>query len=176
MLKYLVKNLESWGIGAVFGVMVFLLLNVAMGRDILPGARRTFEPIEPPVIELDPERLYMSTCASCHQANGQGLPGQFPPLAESSWVTGDPETVIRIVLLGLTGPVEVQGTVYNGVMPAQGHLNDEQIANVVSYVRTNFGNDAGEVDPALVAEVRAALAGRTDPLQGGAELSTLRSQ
>jgi len=176
VLKFFVEHLEAYGIGAVFGAMAFLLINVAIGRDILPSERRPHEEITGPIIETDPERIYASTCAACHQAEAQGMAGQFPPLAGSSWLAGDPETPIRIVLAGLSGPIDVEGQTYNGIMPAQSHLNDEQIANVLTYVRSNFGNDASPIEPSLVATLRAELAGRTTPWNGGAELEALRSQ
>ena len=175
MWRFFRKHIETYGIGAVFGLMIFLLINVAMGRDILPAPRRQFETIAPPVIETDPEKLFAANCAACHQAEGQGLAGQFPPLAGSSWVTQDPETPVRIVLLGLQGPIEVEGQTYNGIMPPQGHLNDEQIANLVTYVRSNFGNDASPVEPSVVASIRSELSGRNNSWSAE-ELSALRQE
>lgn len=110
--------------------------------------------------------VYQQTCIACHQANGQGQAGIYPPLAGSEWIN-DPareQQVIRIVLHGLNGPITVAGKEYNNVMAPLGEaLNDEKIANVLSYVRAEWGNTgAGEVDPATVAAVRAATAGRKD--------------
>ena len=173
MWKFFRKHIETYGIGAVFGLMIFLLINVALGRDILPAPRRAHETIAPPVIETDPEKIFATNCAACHQAEGQGLAGQFPPLAGSSWVTEDPETPVRIVLLGLQGAIEVEGQTYNGIMPPQAHLNDEQIANLITYVRSSFGNDASPVEPSLVASIRSELSGRTNSWTAG-ELSELR--
>ncbi|HWP93265.1 MAG TPA: cytochrome c, partial [Thermodesulfobacteriota bacterium] len=100
----------------------------------------------------------------CHQANGQGLPGAFPPLVGSEWVINDPETPIRIVLHGLQGPIEVKGTIYNNVMPEWGSkLSNEEIAAVLTYVRTSWGNNAGEITPNMVNEVRKGTADRTTP-------------
>lgn len=161
MWRFFRKHIEAYGIGAVFGLMLFLLINVAMGRDILPAPRRAFTRIETPVVETDPQQLYVANCQACHQAEGQGMAGAFPPLAGSSWVTEDPETPIRILLRGLQGPIEVNGETFNGVMPAQGHLSDEQIANVLTHVRSSFGNEAGPVEPALVATIRAELSSQT---------------
>lgn len=175
MLRFFKNHLEAFGVGVVVGVLVFLVINVAAGRPILPSAGRTFEPIQAPVVENDPEKIFQSTCAACHQATGQGLPGQFPPLAGSSWVTQDPETPVRVMLLGIQGEIEVEGNTFNGVMPSQGHLSDEQIAAVATYIRSSWGNDAGEVDPALVATLRAELSGR-GPWQGGEELQAQRSE
>jgi len=99
--------------------------------------------------------LYGGRCAACHQATGQGLTGVAPPLAGSEWVTGDPEVTARIVLHGLTGPVTVAGTEWNGVMPAWGAtMTDDELGAVLSYVRTSWDNSASVVQPDLVRQVR----------------------
>lgn len=105
--------------------------------------------------------VYLANCATCHQPTGGGVPGAFPPLAGSDWVTGSEERIIRIVLHGLQGPIKVSGQDYNNVMaPLGAVLKDEQIANVLSYVRQTWGNNAPDVEPATVAKVRADTAGR----------------
>lgn len=119
------------------------------------------------------EPEYQASCAACHQATGQGLPGAFPPLAASSWVTEDAETPIRIVLSGVSGPIEVAGQKYASMMPAPAGLDDAKIAAIVTYIRAQFGNKAGAVDQAKVAEVRASLAGRAAPWTAD-ELTALR--
>lgn len=106
------------------------------------------------------KRVFDTTCIACHQANGLGVPGQYPPLAGSEWVTGSEERVIRIVLHGLNGPIKVEGKDFNNVMAPLGSLKDDQIANVISYVRATWGNSASEVQPETVAKVRADTAGR----------------
>jgi len=106
------------------------------------------------------KRVYDTTCIACHQANGLGVPGQYPPLVASEWVTGSEERIIRIVLHGLNGPITVNGNEYNNVMAPLGSLKDDQIANVISYVRASWGNTAAEVSPETVAKVRADTAGR----------------
>ncbi|MBL9216759.1 MAG: cytochrome c, partial [Opitutaceae bacterium] len=86
----------------------------------------------------------------------------YPPLVGSEWVTGSEERLIRIVLHGLNGPITVEGKEYNNVMaPLGGVLKDDQIANVLSYVRATWGNAAPEVQPETVAKVRSETAGRT---------------
>lgn len=107
------------------------------------------------------KKVFDTTCIACHQANGLGVPGQYPPLVASEWVTGSEERIIRIVLHGLNGPITVEGKEYNNVMaPLGGALKDEQVANVISYVRASWGNTAAEVKPETVAKVRADTAGR----------------
>jgi mono/diheme cytochrome c family protein len=108
-------------------------------------------------------RRFYGACSACHQADGRGLPGNYPALADSEWVVGAPETTVRILLHGIQGPIEVRGSSFNQVMPAWKHLKDEQIAAVASYIRGAFGNTAGPVAPELVATVRRATAARTQP-------------
>lgn len=96
---------------------------------------------------------YMKACIECHQADGQGVPDTFPPLAGSEWVTGDRQRMLRILLGGLAGPIEVKGTQFNGVMPGHSHMKDEEIAAIASYVRHAFG-DLKET-PVTPAEVKA---------------------
>lgn len=106
-------------------------------------------------VALSGEEVYRRSCSQCHQLNGQGLPGAFPTLVGAKWVTGDPETVVRIVVGGLAGPIEVKGETYKGLMPAHVPLTDESIARVLTYVRSSWGNQASAVDAALVAKIRA---------------------
>jgi mono/diheme cytochrome c family protein len=102
-----------------------------------------------------------NNCASCHQPDGTGVPGNYPPLAGSRWATGRPDLAVGIVLHGLEGEITVEGATYNQVMPAWSHLSDEQIAAVLTYVRASWGNDAPPVQPAMVAAVRDRTADRT---------------
>lgn len=127
----------------------------AMARYLEEGAG----PAEPE--EVDGAELYAQQCVACHQANGEGMAGAFPPLAGSEWVTGDAELPIKVLLSGLGGPVEVKGQSYNGAMPAFGAVwNDEEIAAVVTYIRAEWGNEAGEVDAEQVAAVREETGSR----------------
>ena len=107
-------------------------------------------------------------CYTCHQPNGEGLAGQFPPLAGSDWVLGDKERLIKISMYGLMGEIEVNGVKYNNVMAPPGippgSLTDDQIANVLTYIRNDWGNSASAVSAEEVATVRASLQGRA-PMQ-----------
>jgi mono/diheme cytochrome c family protein len=120
------------------------------------------------------EQTFTTVCAACHQANGKGLPGAFPSLAGSDWVTGDPETPIRVVIAGLSGPIKVAGADFNSMMPPPPGLDDEKIAQVLTYVRKSFGNTAGEVTKDQVSAVRSSLSGRNTPFTAE-ELTKLRS-
>jgi mono/diheme cytochrome c family protein len=98
--------------------------------------------------------IYQTNCSSCHQLNGQGTPGAFPPLASNPAVTGDPAKVIHIVKYGLTGAVSVDGKTYNGMMPAWGtQLSDADLASAITYVRTAWGNQGSAVSTAQVSAV-----------------------
>jgi nitrite reductase (NO-forming)/hydroxylamine reductase len=100
------------------------------------------------------KQLFNTHCAACHQANGQGLPGAFPPLADSDYLAGGPEPAIDAVINGLSGPITVNGKDYNAVMPNLAYLEDIQVADIVTYVMNSWGNPGGEVSTALVAAAR----------------------
>lgn len=102
----------------------------------------------------DGAKVYQTNCSSCHQANGQGVPGTFPPLAGNAAVTGDATKVIHIVKYGLSGKIEVNGTTYNGMMPAWGQqLSNGDIASVITYIRSSWGNSGSAVTESQVAAV-----------------------
>jgi len=98
------------------------------------------------------QQLYNTFCGTCHQQNGQGAGGRFPTLAGTDWVVGDKQVLINVVLDGLQGAIEVNGEPFNGVMPKHAFLNDEDIATILTYIRSNFGNKASSVS---VEEVKA---------------------
>lgn len=100
------------------------------------------------------KRIYESSCFACHQSNGQGLPGAFPPLAKSDFLKNK-DKAISAVIHGLEGPIKVNGKEYNSVMPAQ-ILSDEDAANVLTYIYSMWGNSKKVVTPADVKAVRAA--------------------
>ena len=114
------------------------------------------------------ENIYEMACLPCHQPEGKGLPGVYPPLAGSDWVRGDTTRIIKVVLHGLTGPVTVAGQNYGHTsasvpMPAMGGLTDEQIADVLTFVRSTYGQQAPPVTAADVKAVRAATVVRQTP-------------
>jgi nitrite reductase (NO-forming) len=96
---------------------------------------------------------YMATCLACHQANGQGIEGAFPPLAKADYLNADVNRAIDIVLHGKTGEITVNGKKYNSVMTAQA-LSDEEVSNVLTYVYNSWGNSKKEVTPEMVKAVR----------------------
>ena len=113
------------------------------------------------------KRVFTVNCVACHQATGQGVPNAFPPLAGSEWVLrgdwhGD-NHLVRILLHGLQGPVEVKGASYNGAMPPWKQLKDEEIAAVLTYIRNEWGNSAPPITPEQVAKIRAETASQVQP-------------
>lgn len=102
----------------------------------------------------DGAKIYQTNCSSCHQATGMGVEGTFPPLAGNPVVGGPATKVIHIVKYGLNGKLEVKGHSYNGMMPPWGQqLSDADIAAVITYVRSAWGNKAGPVTTAQVTAV-----------------------
>jgi mono/diheme cytochrome c family protein len=106
-------------------------------------------------------KVYEAVCGVCHGVDGAGKPGQFPPLAGSEWVNGKGvNRLVRIPLQGLVGTITVQGKDWNLNMAAMGvALSDDDLAAVLTYVRTSWGNKAGEVTADDVKKVRAEVAG-----------------
>lgn len=122
------------------------------------------------------ERLFATNCQACHQATGQGVAGAFPPLVDSRWVTGDDGTrMVKILLRGMQGPIEVKGNAYNGNMPSYGdnglNWSDRDIGAVATWVRQAWTNDAAPVEEAHVAQIRESIASQTSAYQGSALLA-----
>jgi mono/diheme cytochrome c family protein len=108
-----------------------------------------------PASASDGAVVYLANCSSCHQTNGQGVPGAFPPLAGDPIVTGNPAAVIAIVKNGLDGRIVVNGQAYSGIMPRwKGLISDEQIAAVATYIRTSWRNHAPGVSVSDVQSVK----------------------
>lgn len=118
----------------------------------------------PPDPKVLGKKLFSANCVTCHQATGQGQPGQFPPLAGSEFVLGDASNrLIAIVLKGLQGPVQVKGQAFNNAMQAwEGQYTDQQLAAILTYIRSDWGNNAPEISPDAVKAVRDELKGRKD--------------
>ena len=103
------------------------------------------------------EKIFALRCASCHQANGLGIPGQYPPLDGSKWATSDPALISYIILNGLKGEIVVKGEVYGSsaaVNMAAVPISDREIANVTTYVRQAWGNNSSEISTDEVAQFR----------------------
>jgi mono/diheme cytochrome c family protein len=118
--------------------------------------------------ELSPrdrgKKIYSANCQTCHQANGEGVAGQYPPLAGSEFTIGGSRRPAMIVLKGLQGPVKVKGQQYGTAVmqPWDKTLTDQKIADVLTYVRSEWGNNATPVTAEQISALRKELAGRTE--------------
>jgi mono/diheme cytochrome c family protein len=101
------------------------------------------------------EAVYKKTCVACHQADGKGMEGAFPPLAGSDYLLADKNRAIAQVIHGSEGEITVNGKVYTGVMPPQA-ITDEEVRDVINYVLNSWGNDGGEVTLEEVQAQRSA--------------------
>ena len=113
------------------------------------------------------QKIFTNQCVQCHQADGQGVIGVYPPLVASQWVTGHQEVLARILINGMNGKVLVLGKTYNGNMPAFGpsglNLKAKQIAGVLTYIRQEWGNAASEVTEATMLNYMEQYSPRTTP-------------
>ena len=125
-----------------------------------PAAKAKAKPAGDPATTASITRgavVYKNVCNTCHQADGGGVPNLNPPLIKTQYVLGDKARLSHIVLAGLAEHIEIDGEEYKQPMPAQAHLTDQQIADVLTYVRNNFGNKASAVKVSEVQAVRASL-------------------
>jgi nitrite reductase (NO-forming)/hydroxylamine reductase len=121
------------------------------------------------------ERVYLANCAACHQPTGAGLPGAFPPLAKSDYLKRDRKEVLEVALFGLSGPLTVNEHQYNGVMPSMGYLNDQELADALTYVLNSWGNSGAAVSIAEVAALREEL-GHEDRAAGQPHTGTTEAE
>ena len=101
------------------------------------------------------KQVYLEQCLACHQVDALGVQGMNPPLVRTKWILGDKTTLVQVVLKGMTGEVDINGDTYHNVMAPHSDLTDQQIADVLTYVRNNFGNKASAVTVAEVKAIRA---------------------
>jgi mono/diheme cytochrome c family protein len=119
------------------------------------GLKLAEEPAAKPVDPMVLGKRVFNNCMACHQADGRGVAGNYPPLDGSRFVSGRPDVLAALLLHGLQGQVTVEGETFNGVMPSWSHLDDDQIAAVMTYVRSSWSNQAPAVAPEVVAAVRS---------------------
>ena len=100
------------------------------------------------------QRVYNISCLPCHQADGNGVPGMHPPIRNTEWIKGDKERLISIVMEGMEGEIVVNKEIFNTIMPPQRHLDAQQVADVLTFVRQSFGNEASEI---TIEEVEKVL-------------------
>ena len=103
---------------------------------------------------VDGKGIYTQYCLPCHQEDGTGVPNLNPPIRKSDWVNGDRNRLIKVILEGLDEEIEVNGESYNRVMAAHNFLTDKQVADVLTYIRSNFGNDSDAIKEEEVKALR----------------------
>lgn len=101
------------------------------------------------------KKLYEQYCLTCHQADGSGVPKMNPPLIKTSYVTGDKKKLVQWVLTGSTQNIPIDGKYYSNNMPSQATLKDDEIADILTYIRSSFGNNASPITAAEVKNIRA---------------------
>jgi mono/diheme cytochrome c family protein len=141
-------------------VVSFVLLVAVAGcakssRGASAAASASAAAMRNPASPSDGATVYLTDCSSCHQPDGQGVTGAFPPLAGNGAVTGNPVAVIAIVKNGLEGRVTVNNQGYSGIMPSwKGQISDDQIAAVISYIRSAWNNHGGGVSVLQVQSIK----------------------
>ena len=166
-------------LGAMTMWGAFYIYSTPSGEDSAYGDQRTIAALRPPeqvaggFAKVDGKQIFGAKCAACHQATGLGVAGVFPPLAGAEWVIGDEKVLVNILLHGIDGEMEVKGNKYRGVMPAFNALSDDELAAVLSYIRSDWGNQGPAVKTATVKTLREATKDRTTPFKGGQELKSI---
>lgn len=131
------------------------LCILSCGIVFLCGCTRTDGPVGAAQSSIRGEKLFNTYCAACHRRGGQGEQGRVPPLDGSPWVSGSEDRLIRIVLNGLRGPIEIRGEMYNLEMPAFRTLfKDDDIASILAYVRRRYGSPSPSITTKTVTRVR----------------------
>ncbi len=165
-----------------FSVILLFAMGFYIGRYGGSFSAAAHEVEEPPLrgqqaptaLQIRGDQVFAGVCQPCHQAHGYGIPGQYPPLAGSEWLLGDHETPIRVLLHGLAGPIVVKGRPYNNRMPAfHDKLSNDEIAAVITWARSQWGNNAQPVTAADVDSIRQKTAGRGE--WSAPELTALRA-
>lgn len=133
---------------------LFVLATVLMSQTKKPAAAPDQGGVPKAIMDRG-KQVYLEQCLACHQADAAGVQGMNPPLIKTKQVLGDKTALVKIVLNGMTGDLEVNGDNYHNVMAPHPDLTDQQISDVLTYVRNSFGNKAKAITPAEVKAIRA---------------------
>lgn len=156
------------------------LAAARVGADVKPVTHADVLTAEEQALLEDGQALYAGACESCHGTDGTGLEDLGPPLVRSQWVLQDPETLVRITLDGLQGPIDVDGVTYEPLASMPGHraserLTDERLAALLTFVRNAWENRAGGVSPEMVGRVRAATADHAGQTYSAGEIERIEA-
>ncbi|GAB2735119.1 hypothetical protein GCM10027019_13230 [Melaminivora jejuensis] len=176
-----IRPIPLLAVGVTLALVVFGVLYIFLSEPLTHsrlGDQRTVADLAGPAAPaagaaVDGKAIFAAQCAACHQATGKGLPGVFPPLDGSEWVTGDARVLANILLHGINGEITVAGNKYQGSMPAFAQLSDAELAGVASYIRSSWANQAEALSDELFAKERAGSERKT-PFEGQAELEALK--
>ena len=166
----------SLGAMAMWGA--FYIASTPSGENSAYGDQRTVSDLRPVVAvagvvpAVDGKQLYGAKCVACHQGSGLGVAGVFPPLAASEWVVGDEKILTNILLHGVNGEMIVKGNKYNGAMPAWNTLSDDELAAVLTYIRTDWGNTAPPLKAETIKSQRELTKARQEPYNGGSAIKS----
>ena len=168
--------LMSLGAMAMGGAFYFV--STPSGDNSAYGDQRTVADLRPAVVlagaapAVDGKQLFGAKCAACHQGSGLGVAGVFPPVAASEWVLGDEKILTNILLHGVNGEMIVKGNKYNGAMPAWKSLSDDELAAVLTYIRSDWGNAAPPIKAETIKSQRELTKARTEPYNGGMSIKS----
>jgi len=141
----------------ILAAMPLLIAGLCVTAQVKKPAKPAAKPVAASAAPIARGKaLYRQYCISCHQENGSGVPRMNPPLIKTEYVLGDKTRLIGILLNGFNEDVEINGDYYSNPMPSQAALKDQEIADILSYVRNSFGNKASTVSAAEVTTVRGA--------------------
>jgi mono/diheme cytochrome c family protein len=142
----------------IFKLMLIVFLVHSCGGQPRQGADNVVQDTQQSTVQAmqnhPGERVYNQYCKACHMADGTGIRGMHPPLVNNKTVNGKTDKLIQVTMKGMSGKVVIDGVEYNGIMPPHTHLTNQQIADVITYIRQNFSNNAGPVTAEEVAKLR----------------------
>jgi len=159
-------SVPGWCLRVTVATMVAMMMTAIMSLTLTGCDRESREVSSVPMAQG--QEPYLRFCASCHGNQGQGRPPAFPPIAGSEWMALPPEAHALIILYGLRGEIEVSGRTYRGLMPPMQHMSDQDIADVLVFIDSQWGEHLAQGEPMLDAEdiaaLRGALPGQRQPL------------
>lgn len=129
-------------------------VNIKIIRFVNSNDKNSVSVYQKDTINKEGKSIYIKYCLTCHQSEGNGVPQMYPPIQKSNWVNGDKNKLIKILLNGSSGEIEVNDEFYDQTMPKFDYLTNEQLSKVLTYIRENFGNKASPVTIKEVIEIR----------------------